>query len=51
MEELQPFACKELITPNAHVVVQTRCLELATIGVALGASLVNYRAGPLLHII
>ena len=45
MEELQPFACKELITPNPHVVVQARCLELATIGVAVGASLVNYRAG------
>jgi hypothetical protein len=45
VEELQPFACKELITPNPHVVVQARCLELATIGVAVGASLVNYRAG------
>jgi hypothetical protein len=45
VEEFQPFACKELITPNIHAVVQARCLELATIGVAVGASLVNYRAG------
>jgi hypothetical protein len=45
VEELQPFAYKELISPNPHVVVQARCLELATIGVAVGASLVNYRAG------
>ena len=45
MKKLQPFAHKELITPNPYVVVQARCLELATIGVAVGASLINYRAG------
>ena len=45
VEELQPFACKELVALNPCAVVQARYLELATIGIVVGASLVNYRAG------
>jgi hypothetical protein len=51
VKEFQPFACKELVTLNPRVLVQALCLQLATIGIVVGAPLPSYRAGtPLLRI-